>query len=402
MTNNNSEHNTNSKFIEPEVQTNMSAVASNPKKNIALIIGVGLAVFFIIYINFFSNDKEAKNGNIQNEKQEKIIENRSSRPPVADSGIMAPVLPTIPEPPVIEAPTPPTPPPPLPQTKEVAQVRPIGPPTPIAPIERSRELDERKKSNIMLVGGSKADEGKEGENRVTNEYFTPERTAAAQKLVTRIGNTGSVIAEGKVIDAVLETAINTDLPGSLRAVVSRDVYAEQGKKVLIPRGSRLIGSYAAEVQRGQQRINVAWSRVIMPNGYDIAIESPGIDQLGRSGVEGKVDNKYFEIFANAALVSSLNIAVASVADRLTKAQPITETKTTDNKNDTTDTRTGRSIDFATQDAVKSFGDTVKDVVRDSLKSKPTITVNQGTLLKVFVKRDLVFPVNYHGKLKVVQ
>ena len=113
---------------------------------------------------------------------------------------------------------------------------------------------------------------------------------------------------------MLETAINTDLPGTLRAIVSRDVFAESGKEVMIPKGSRIIGTYNTGISRGQRRVMIVWTRLIRPDGLDIEIGSPGVDSLGRAGVEGDVDNKYAEIFSAAILTSVVTIGAATAAE----------------------------------------------------------------------------------------
>ena len=115
---------------------------------------------------------------------------------------------------------------------------------------------------------------------------------------------------------MLETPINTDIPGMIRAIVNHDVYAESGRAILIPKGSRLVGTYNNFVIRGNKRVNIIWSRVIRPDGIDIMIRSGGADQLGRAGIEGDVDNKYAEIFASAFLVSAINIAIGAGVDAI--------------------------------------------------------------------------------------
>ena len=112
-----------------------------------------------------------------------------------------------------------------------------------------------------------------------------------------------VIPQGFVIPAVLETAIDSDLPGSVRAVVSRDVRGFDGSQVLIPRGSHLIGQYKSAAAVGQTRAFVVWSRIITPTGVSIDVGSPATDRLGRGGLEGKADTHFFERFGAAILLS---------------------------------------------------------------------------------------------------
>ncbi|MBM3617254.1 MAG: TrbI/VirB10 family protein [Alphaproteobacteria bacterium] len=230
----------------------------------------------------------------------------------------------------------------------------------------------------------------------SREYLSS--TDASQAEATVMGNINYIIAQGKVIDAILETAINTDLPGPLRAIVSRDIYAESGRQVLIPRGSRLIGSYNSSLKGGQTRVYVIWARVIRPDGIDIKIDSPGIDQLGRAGVAGYVDNKYFEMFAAAFLTSSVTVALGVAGDQLLDDGGTSSTNTSDG----TTTSSGTAGSQAVLTGINDFSDTTEQILKDILDQEPTITVDQGTRIKVFVNRDLIMPPAVLEQLKIIQ
>jgi type IV secretion system protein VirB10 len=130
---------------------------------------------------------------------------------------------------------------------------------------------------------------------------------------TRLHDLAHIIPQGTVIPAVLETAINSDLPGSTRAIVSRDVRSFDGSQILIPRGSTLIGQYRNGVAYGQHRAFVIWSRVLTPDGISIDIGSPGTDPLGRGGLSGETDTHFFQRFGSSILLSVLSAGVAAVA-----------------------------------------------------------------------------------------
>lgn len=93
------------------------------------------------------------------------------------------------------------------------------------------------------------------------------------------------IKKGSVIPAVLLTAINSNLPGNVTAQVSENVYdSETGGKLLIPAGSRLFGTYSANVKYGQDRAVVLWSHLIFPDGSTLLLENQmGSDAAGQSG-----------------------------------------------------------------------------------------------------------------------
>jgi len=173
---------------------------------------------------------------------------------------------------------------------------------------------------------------------------------------------GDRIAEGKMLAATLETAISSDLPGKLRAVVTSDVWSEDGGRRLIRRGSRLIGEYRSGLVRGQTRVFVIWTRLLQPDGTDVAIGSPGTDDIGRAGLTGAIDRHFVERFGAAFLLSLIGSA-------------------------TTASQGGSSFVVNTS---QSFGQVAQDSLQDSINIPPIIYVDQGAPVQVFVARDLVF------------
>jgi type IV secretion system protein VirB10 len=144
----------------------------------------------------------------------------------------------------------------------------------------------------------------------------PPQAGSAGDFASRIGGVGggpataasefdpaTTITQGTMIPAVLETAINTDVPGFVRAVVSQDVKSYDGRRILVPRSSRLIGQYQSGLQAGQKRAYVIWTRLIRPDGVSVALGSPGTAFDGSGGVPGKVDTHFFQRFGSALLLS---------------------------------------------------------------------------------------------------
>ena len=259
-----------------------------------------------------------------------------------------------------------------------------------------KDDQKRLRSNMLVLDGAGGNKGNAGQDKAKdalkqsdpNSAFTDnvlKATSAEKTAATRVSNLSTTIVQGKIVNAVLETAINTDLPGTLRAIVSRDTYAESGREVMIPKGSRLIGTYNTGITRGQRRVLIVWTRLIRPDGLDIEIGSPGVDSLGRAGIEGMVDNKYAEIFSAAILTSTISIGAAVAADALTNQQ----TTTTSNSNGTT--TTGGAAATGTATAANNLGAVGRDIVNSMLDLRPTITVDQGTRINVFVNKDLIFP-----------
>jgi type IV secretion system protein VirB10 len=113
----------------------------------------------------------------------------------------------------------------------------------------------------------------------------------------------TTVTQGTLIPAILETAIDTDVPGFTRAVVSADVRSFDGSRVLVPRSSRLIGQYKSGLQAGQKRAYVIWTRLIRPDGVSVNLGSPAVTFAGETGLPGKVNSHFFERFGSAMLLS---------------------------------------------------------------------------------------------------
>jgi type IV secretion system protein VirB10 len=208
-------------------------------------------------------------------------------------------------------------------------------------------------------------------------------------VATRIADLVHTIAQGKLLTAVLETAINTELPGSVRAVVSRDVYGESGNEVLIPKGSRLFGSYSSKISRGQARVEIGWTRLIRPDGVDVAITFTASDQFGRAGLAGEIDNKYSSVVANSMLTSILAVGGVAAAQKLLTNNSTTTTTT--NPTQGTTTTTGSATNQALYDVTKTIIDTVGQLISSTIDLTPIIRVPQGSKITVIVNSDITIP-----------
>ena len=180
----------------------------------------------------------------------------------------------------------------------------------------------------------------------------------------RLSDVSTTIIEGTVIAAVLETALNSDLPGYVRAVVTREVRGFDGSAVLVPRGSRLIGQYKSGVALGQSRTFVIWTRMIRPDGVTIELSAPATDGLGRGGLDGDVDTHFFERFGGAVLLSLLNLGVGAAVDAADTNIVIASTR--------------------------AGVDAGAGAITSGVSIAPTVMVPQGAPVRVFVSQDLDF------------
>lgn len=208
-----------------------------------------------------------------------------------------------------------------------------------------------------------------------NEQFLKSASSQGFKTAnaTDIGDTSKTIVQGTIINAVLETAINTELPGNIRAQVMRPVYSFDGQNILMPAGTRLIGTYNSEISIAQKRVLIAWNRAITPEGKSIKLAATGIDRLGRGGQNGNVDTRFAERFGSAVLITAISAIPSFLA----------------NGDATGNTAASAATDVA-QDASNDQKGATEDVLEEYLKLPPIIRIPQGTPMNVLVNQDLVF------------
>ena len=266
----------------------------------------------------------------------------------------------------------------------------VGAPNSLPP---EKPLDPRYAPIVIFAGGQGGPKQGVGYTnnivRLNKNPLEDLQETQAGVVPTYIVDRPHTIAQGKLLTAVLETAINTEVPGFVRAIVARDVYGESGNEVLIPRGSRLYGSYSSQIQRGQGRVQINWTRLIRPDGVDLAIAFNASDQFGRSGIGGEVDNKYGAVVANSLLTSVIAVAATAAAQSLAGGdQNLT---TTNNAAQGATTVTSNATNQAINNVTKSVVDTVARVVNDALDVNPIIRVPQGTRITVIVNSDIRVP-----------
>ncbi len=207
----------------------------------------------------------------------------------------------------------------------------------------------------------------------TNTQFMNQLNATHAPIVeaSTIAHPSTTLAQGTIISATLETRIQSDLPGMIRAVTANNIYSEDGSNLLLPKGSRLIGQYTNAILQGQERVFVVWQRAIRPDHIDIQLTSPGTDALGTAGISAAVvDKHFFEQFGMSALFSLISAGAANVGV---------------DKNVDADSK------ISYQEAVsQSFAQTAEQTLQQKGSIKPTLIIHQGTKINVFVARDLDF------------
>ncbi len=366
-----------------ELVVDAAPAVAYPDRPWVMIAGVvgALALGTIVFTTMVSAQKRSGAGDMvptRDAKNDGSLGQNIPEPPSLFAQTVAPPVappqPLVPENPAANEAVPPPqtwtpapPPPPAPREIYRPMPTPMAPPPP--PTRTGADLTQRMRSPALIVdlvpAGAAAEAAANaaaGGTGSDNDAFAA-RVSSGEVPAARAGalrNPKTTVPQGALIAAVLETAINSDLPGFVRAVVSRDVLSFDGTQVLIPRGSRLVGQYRSEVALGQSRAFVVWTRLLRPDGVSIQLASPGTDPLGRAGLDGKVNRHYFQRYGPGLLSTAISAALSNT-----------------NSNQ----------------LVIGTAQTIPSAVSSGEAIKPTVTVKQGTAIQVFVARDLDFSLN---------
>ena len=244
----------------------------------------------------------------------------------------------------------------------------------------------------VLASGPEEDANRRFANQVSNGGVEISKAEKIQRV-------DALIPQGTMIRGVLETAIQSDLPGMVRGITSEDVYSLDGRRILIPKGTMLTGEYRSGLARSQARVLIIWTRVLRSDGVSLALGSYGTDDLGRSGLTGDVDRHYLERFGSAILLSIVGGGSQYLAGLGQNTNQNQQAQTS-----YTDPVTGKVITVTTQPsyaqnnawqigaqtAANTMNQIASEALKDSVNIPPTIYVDQGTPIIVFVRRDLDF------------
>ena len=181
---------------------------------------------------------------------------------------------------------------------------------------------------------------------------------------------------GFVLPATMISGINSGLPGQVIGQVSQNVYdTPTGKYLLIPQGSRLVGAYSSDVVYGQERVLVAWQRIVFPDGKAMDIGAmPGADGAGYAGFHDKVNNHYLRTFGSALLMSAI-IAGPSLSQR--------------NQNNSFG-QTQSTSGVLSESLGQELGSTMAAMMQANLNISPTLEIRPGFRFNVMAVKDLTF------------
>ncbi len=495
--------------VAPKISDELSSVASNPKQNMLIIAAAVIAGLVMVYNIFTGDSEDTKKKTIDKVEKPKVVTKPTQQIDSSEIGVM----PALPKAPALKDPATPPPPPPqaLPtppaipkkiQPEKAAPPKIIAqavapaitkqqPDSPLPPKIKEPEFANEKNKKLTAGFIPKADMSVQDKQKKAArqksaimlvagiESKTQEQIDQDQAFKKR-GDLEYVLSKGKVIDAVIETAINTDFAGEIRAVIARDVFSESGKVILVPKGSRVFGNFSSGIDTVYGRINIKWDRIDLPTGFTLSLDATGIDNLGRKGSQGRLDKKVKEKLGGAILSTALNVGFATALDKLvppeqTSAQAadiqgqatgiqssvqavynnqtlspplkitqmcaaargavdstssnyaqvntacqtaltspqgqtqatadalynslmqVANTSLTSSATNSTPTKAQE----ATKQGYEDFTKTVTDIMKQD-PQKPTVTIDQGTVIKIYVNKDYTFPKAAVTKSRLLQ
>ena len=198
--------------------------------------------------------------------------------------------------------------------------------------------------------------------------LTPSQTPMVQ--AGMLGDRNMILPKGRTIDCGLSMRLVNEVAGMASCVLSQNVYSDNGRVLLLERGSEATGEYVAAMAQGQRRLFVLWTRIKTPAGVVINLNSPAADGLGTSGMDGYIDNHWWERLGAAFLLSMVQDAIAY--------------KTADAGNGTT----GGTVVY--QNTAQTGNRMAEKVLDSTINIKPTLYKNQGDRGSIYVARDLDF------------
>ncbi|WP_431123585.1 TrbI/VirB10 family protein [Variovorax paradoxus] len=319
---------------------------------------------------------------------------RSDKPQKAKEEVVTvPAAPQLPPPPPLpRVATPPTPPIPLAQPSlPPIPPAPQGPQGPHGPTL----MERRMASSAGTIAVGPTDGGQPGQGQYPGmapgmagmpgaggEQGIAPNSAYRMKPLSAVSSAQALIRpnvlmlRGTYIRCVLETHIVSDIPGFTSCVVTEPVYSVTGKRLLLPKGSKVLGKY--DTEPNGDRIAVIWDRIVTPNGIDVNMASPGVDNLGGSGHPGHLDQHWGQRITSALLISMF-----ADAFKYALAQ--------NGPQSTTVAAGGLAVQSPYESTTaQTLQSLATQAVRRNANRPDTVTINQGTVVNVYVAKDVDF------------
>lgn len=217
---------------------------------------------------------------------------------------------------------------------------------------------------------SSGDEVREG--TVGSTLFSSATPVAFAK---RMSDQNLILPKGRQADCVLTGRIVDEVPGFTSCVLAQNLYSDNGRVLLLERGSELTGEYGITNQLGSERLFVTWSRLKTPEGIEIDLSSPGSDRLGTSGLPGHLDNRWGARIGAAFLLSFVKDITVAIINKQTQSDA------------------GSTVSVQTspgQNTLNASSALAEEVIKQTIKVRPRLTINEGDRISIYVARDLDF------------
>lgn len=275
--------------------------------------------------------------------------------------------------------------------------QPVAPPTPVEqlpplpviedepsyamPTRPSRESEgpsllERRMMDANGAAGGEMQAGMPGPPDMVPGNVQGDRPADGPTSAKPLYKPSTLLLRGTYIRCVLQSRVISDFAGYTSCIVTEPVYSVDGKRLLLPRGSKVQGSYGSGGITGD-RVAIVWDRITTPNGLDINMQSPGVDNLGSAGNPG-----YYNAHWGHRIASSLMISILADAFKYAAAE---------NGPPTNSISDGVIVQNPYESATARNMERLANMAMERNMSRPpTVTINQGTVVNVYVSRDVDF------------
>lgn len=198
-------------------------------------------------------------------------------------------------------------------------------------------------------------------------------TVLQARLAAKLPNLDYLLKRGTTIPCALKTGIDTTLPGFVICNVLNNVYSANGKVLLIERGATVFGEQQSQLQQGQERTFIVWTRIDNPNGVFANIDSPATDQMGYSGIPGYVDTHFWQRFGSAIMLSLIKDFSQAYSQRVANRS-----------------NTGTTVIQPYANTTQATQDMGAEALRNSINIPPSLVVLPATAVNVMVARDVSF------------
>ena len=220
--------------------------------------------------------------------------------------------------------------------------------------------------------GGAAYAGRQASPPATNLDTLRQASAIGQAQARPLPDRNFLITAGSFIPCVLQSAMDSSQPGYVSCIVPRNIYSDNGRVVLMEKGTKIVGEYQGGLNRGQYRLFVLWTRAVTPRGIAIDVASPATDALGRGGMDGRVDNFFWQRFGTALLFSLVEDA-ATVGSE--------------------------AVGNSASNTTRVPSDAASTILQQNSQIKPVLRKNQGEDVGITVAQDFDFSTVYGLALK---